>query len=291
MTISRGQLKSGLESLGMSYGQFDIFCELERGTTQNVLKRGSHSPVTPAMEEKLNMLGDEQEQMGLLAVDKVYKGRKEGSENLIFVPHFQTIKTYSRSGYMRSYGTYLHFLADSRYIFERLRFVDQNILSFTPANTHYQDEDVFAGFDANANRVIVDPLRLRKELNLHLGPYKLSAEKMNERIGEESQAIQDAVIAEIAEYTSLNGGKPPRLVYIPRYLNAKDFMARRVKEKLDVRVYNQAATDAIEELDAKAKEFEEGYRVMGCDPKDLCEPRVDVLKVDVLGLIYGGEWR
>lgn len=289
MTITKGQLKARLEELGMAYGQFDIYCGLERDTTQNLLKKGSEGYVSEFMEEKINALGDEQEKMGLLAIDKVIQGKKEGSDNLVFVPHFLSVKSYSRSGYMHTYGTFLRFKSDSEYLYKRLTTIEKNILCFTPASVDYKDADVFAGFDENANRIVIDPLRIRKELGLHLGGYKLSEDKMKQRIAEEVETIQDAVTVEIVEYTRLNGGVPPKVVYIPRYLNVKDFMKRRLDKRMDVGVYNKAATQVIEELDAKAKIFDEGYRVMGCDPKDLCEPKVDVLTIDVLGLVYGGK--
>ena len=116
----------------------------------------------------------------------------------------------------------------------------------------------------------------------------MNKKEAEQKIQTEMENIMDTVTVEIVEYTRLNGGMPPKCVLIPRYLDRRDFMARRPKLK-DAYIYNTAATRAIEELDAKAAIFEEGYHVMPCDPKELCEPQVDVLAVDVLGVCYDAE--
>ena len=158
-------------------------------------------------------------------------------------------------------------------------------MCFTPDTTLYNDNDVFYGHNKDANKVILDPLRLRKKLNLRLGDYKMTKNEKDLEIQKEMQNIMDAVTVEIVEYTRLNGGVPPKRVLIPRYLDRREYEARHPKLR-DPYIYNIAATRASEELDAKAAIFDEGYHVYGCDQKELSDPQVDVLAVDVLGVCY-----
>ena len=113
----------------------------------------------------------------------------------------------------------------------------------------------------------------------------MNKKEAEQKIQTEMENIMDTVTVEIVEYTRLNGGMPPKRVLIPRYLNRREYEARHPKLR-DPYIYNIAVTRASEELDAKAAIFDEGYHVYGCDPKELNDPQVDVLAVDVLGVCY-----
>ena len=287
-TMTRSRLADRLKSLGISCGQFDVYCEFKSDTTRNALRRDSFTDVPELADEKLNELEDEQERLTLAATDVVLTDLEEGKDNLIFVPYFQNFRTYARAGYMQAYGPYIRFEADLACIVERLRFVDQNIMCFTPDNPDYTNGDVFAGYGKNVNKVIVDPLRLRKELNLHLGAYRLSREAIRQRTHEESLPIQEAIVSEIDEYMHSNNGVAPREVLVPVYLAARDLAKRHIDARSGVPCYNGAVVRAIEELETQEtiKEKQCDLRLC-CLPQEPHDPREGVLFVDVPRMVYG----
>ena len=283
--ITKSHIRMRLDRLGVPYGIFDKYCNFEHDFTRRFIKGDTLEPMPKIALDKLDVLENEVEQLTLAATDAVLENSEDGKETLVFVPYFINNKTYHRAGYSRAYGYYSCFVADVKNILNRVRYVEQNIMCFTPDTLSYTDDDVFYGHNKDANKVILDPLRLRKKLNLRLGDYKMTKNEKDLEIQKEMQNIMDAVTVEIVEYTRLNGGVPPKRVLIPRYLDRREYEARHPKLR-DPYIYNIAVTRASEELDAKAAIFDEGYHVYGCDPKELNDPQVDVLAVDVLGVCY-----
>ncbi len=89
-TMTRSRLADRLKSLGISCGQFDVYCEFKSDTTRNALRRDSFTDVPELADEKLDELEDEQERLALAATDVVLTDLEEGKDNLIFVPYFKT---------------------------------------------------------------------------------------------------------------------------------------------------------------------------------------------------------
>lgn len=292
--ITTKELSKRLKKLGYSKHLFDRYCGYKSGTTLEIFRTLKDQRLSPEIDRHLCELEEAQENLAIAAADFVFCHTKDSEHALIFLPYFPTYRIYNDAGYYDEYAPYVRYCADEEHIFQRLTCINLNILYFTPLSTKYRATDVFVGYPDDVEKVIVDPLELKKILEPNKGKGRrkmtLTDEAKQKAIETNANKIFRGAMDAVKAYKDKNG-KYPTDIWLPVYLDAR-VINRRTHRKIDAFIYNFAVNRACEAL-LDIRKTDESYDwedVSICDPTGpIGGCKEDDLFIDVLGEIYDFE--